>query len=828
MKLRKLLSLFLAVAMMACIAIPAFAAEAKTDNTPRNINFNYDWTYRRTGPDNPTLPEKVTLPHDAMIHDKRDAKSPTGSAGAWYVPGTYQYDKTFEVPKEWNTKHVVVHFGGVYKNAKVYVNGQLAGERPYGYSPFSINMDPYLKYGKKNKIRVIADNSQAPNSRWYSGSGIYRPVSMIVTNKQYIAENGIKVTTESYSPAVIRVRTQTVNANGYTPNVEIYYGKNKVASAKGNDVKITVPNAKLWDAEHPNLYTAKVSLNKGGKTADQDTAAFGIRKLDWSKNGFFVNGKSTLLRGAAIHSDNGILGAVSTQEAEDRKVQILKENGYNAIRSSHNTASDELLTACDKYGMYVLDEFADMWYTAKNKYDYSVDFEKWHTQDLHAMVEKDYDHPSVIMYSIGNEVTEPAKDQGVQTAREMVTQLHNEDPSRPVTCGINLLVLLNAKLTGSATTSASSASDSSSTDALKSLSGSTLYNTAISAIGPGMNMASALTIADQTATPVFDELDIAGYNYGNGRYDRDVRQHPNRIMVGTETFPSTIYSNWAKVEKYPQLIGDFMWTGIDYLGEAGIGSWNYEGTSMISVNYPWKLAEAGAIDLCGHATGEAAYEATVWHLRDKPYIGVQPCNHPGEKLSKAAWRSTNAIDSWSWAGCNGNDVTVEVYSDKGDYVVLYLNGQKIGQQDLNEYKCSFNTKYQPGTLVAKVYNSNGTEVAENQLTSATGNIHLNVAPEVKSAKPGQVVFVDVSLLGQNGVVDSNSDRKVTFKADGGELLGFGSAKPSTEEEFVTGSYTTYYGRALAAVRVDQNAKSVKFTVKDTTTGQKVVVEIPVK
>lgn len=826
-KRRRMAALLLALLIVCSSSASVLAAPVTGDKTVREkISFNTGWTFRRIGPNHATLPQKITLPHDAMLQDGRDPSSPSGSAGAWYVPGIYQYEKKFEVPENWKNRHAVIHFGGVYKNTKVYVNGRLAEERPYGYSPFSVNLDPYLRYGFQNKIRVIADNSKQPNSRWYSGAGIYRPVSLIVTDKQRIAENGIKISTERTAPAVIRVQTKCENAEGCIPVVSIYDGSKEVVEAKGADVRLQIPHAKLWDAEHPYLYTAKVRLQKGAKTVDQDSTAFGIRMISWSKDGFFVNGRSTLLRGGCIHSDNGILGAVSTQEAEDRKIQILKENGYNAIRSAHNTASEELLRACDKYGMYVMDEAFDMWYHAKNKYDYSLDFAQWHEKDLHSMIEKDYDHPSVILYSIGNEVTEPAEEKGIETARELTAQCHREDPSRPVTAGINLLVLLNAKLTGSAKTSASNDGSGSSVD-LGQISGSTLYNTVVTNIGTGMTAASSLAIVDKVVTPVFDELDIAGYNYGSGRYDRDPVQHPNRIMLGTETYPSSIYDNWSRVEKYPQLIGDFMWSGMDYLGEVAVGAWNYEGTNMMNAAYPWKLAENGAVDLCGHATGEAAYAATVWHLRDKPYIGVQPCNHPGETLSKAAWRWTNAIDSWSWAGCQGNDVTVEIYSDKGSYAELYLNGKKISRAELKKDKCSIQTRYEPGTLTAKVFSADGKEVGENQLTSAAGPVHVSIIPEKKKVRPGQMLYLDINLLGANGIVESNADRTLTVKVDHGELLGFGSARPKTEDSFTSGRYSTYYGRALAAVRVGAKAHKVTITVTEVQTGKKTKLTIPV-
>lgn len=813
-----LLAVFMVVTIMPVVSFGASAdllSDLKEDNAViRNKDFNTGWTVQRTGPDNPTKPVKVTLPYDAMLHDKRSPDSPSNNAGAYFVPGIYKYQKKFNVPKSWADKHVVLNFGSVYKNSKVYINGQLAAERPYGYVPFTAVADGKLKPGKENVVTVIADNSKMPNSRWYSGAGILRPVSLDVLNKAHIATDGVRVTTESFSPATVRVQTSTENAKGTATTVEIYDGTRKVASGKGSNVVLTVPNARLWSDTTPNLYTAKVTLTKDGKTVDSTKENFGIRKLSWSTKGFFVNGKQTLLRGGCVHSDNGILGAVSTQESEDRKIKIMKENGYNAIRSAHNPASKELLNACDKYGMYVMDEFADMWYNSKNPYDYGKDFEEWHTKDISAMVNKDYNHPSVVMYSIGNENSEPAKEKGVKTAKEMVDQIHREDSSRPVTAGVNLLVLMAGKL-GNAKTSASS--NSSGTASQSSSNGSLMFNTAMSAIGPFMNKMSGLRLIDKAAEDYCNTLDIVGYNYGSGRYAKDEKDHPDRIIMGTETMPQDIYDNWSDVEKYPYLIGDFMWTGWDYIGEAALGAWNYNGTNISNVKYPWLLSDSGAIDILGYPGAEAKYASTVWGFENKPYIGVKPVNHQGVTVSKAAWRGTNATDSWSWKDCNGNDAEVEVYTDKGTSAELFLNGKSLGKKDVQKDKAIFNIKYQPGTLTAVVYDKNGNKVGENSLTSATGTPKIAAKAETTNAKPGKIVYVDLGVLGDNGVVESNADRKVKVSVSGGELLGFGSANPCTEERFESGSYTTYYGRALAAVRVGGNG-TAKVTFTDTTTG----------
>lgn len=834
MTFRRLISLLIAMIMViATLAVPSMAASAdllkKVDvknNVKRNINFDEDWTFRQVDAKTPQKAVKVTLPHDAMLAGGRSAESPGNGAVAFFNPGKYEYVKTFNVPKEWKGKHITIHFDGVYRDATVYLNGKEAAFHAYGYTPFTVNCDSYLKYGAPNTIKVVADNSKMPNSRWYSGAGIYRDVTINVVNKQHIAENGVQVTTQTISPAQVKINTKVENPDKANVVIDILDHGKVIASGNGTTAFISVPNAKLWSDTNPYLYTARVRLMKNNEVIDEVEENFGIRSLSWNTKGFFVNGKNTLLRGGCVHPDNGILGAVTVKEAEERKIKIMKENGFNAVRMAHNPASQALLNACDKYGMYVMDEAFDMWYKNKNKYDYAKDFDEWHSKDIASMVSRDFNHPSVIMYSIGNEVSEPAKDKGLKVGQEMIDQIHRADPTRAVTAGLNLLLLTGGKVDFSVFDLQNSGSSTQSSNS-SSMDTSGAFNLAANTVGPGMNKMAGLKIVDQISSPIADKLDIVGYNYGSGRYSKDAKDHPNRIICGSETFPGDIYDNWKAAEEQPYNIGDFQWTGWDYLGEAALGSWTYDGTNMASVKYPWLLSESGAIDILGYPGAEAAYNLTVWHLSDKPYIGVRPANHQGQNLSKAIWRNTNAIDSWSWRNCSGNDATVEVYSDKGATAELFVNGKSVGKQNLEKDKAIFETKYAPGTLKAVIYDKNGNVVGENELKSATGTIRVVPKAEISSAKPGEIAFIDVNLLGDNGVVESNADRKLKVTVENGELLGFGSANPNTPDSFLTGTYSTYYGRALAAVRCGKSGK-VTFHVTDTTTGQTQTITIPVK
>lgn len=766
--------------------------------------WNSGWTFSVDG--EPGC-EQVTLPHDAMMHGGRSPQSPAKDAMGYFTGGVYRYRKAFRAPAAWEGRHVEVAFDGVMRNATVLLNGQELARHAYGYTPFAVDITDAVDCGDENLLEVIADNSELPCSRWYTGAGIYRDVHLLEGAARHITWRGLRIDTLAHDPARIRVRTEL--AGPALPceriRVEVLDGERVLARAEGADVEIEVPDAVPWSDERPRLYTCHATLLDGEDTVDTAQEDFGIRTLSWSGEGLFVNGKPVLLRGGCVHHDNGVLGAVSCAEAEERRVRIMKESGFNAIRSSHNPASTALLNACDRLGMYVMDESFDMWYQHKNSHDYAGDFEACHLDDLSAMVERDRNHPSVIMYSIGNEVSEPAHERGLAVAREMIDHVHALDPTRPVTAGINFLILMMEKqgkglyAEGGAAATAAEKPAPEAAAGSQEKSGSLVFNTMMSTLGRGMNLISATKKADEAASPVLDMLDICGYNYAAPRYRKEGKRHPGRTIVGSETLPQDIAGNWALVERLPYLIGDFMWTGWDYLGEAAIGAWNYEGTSMANVTYPWLLSGAGVIDITGRPDAEAAYAATVWGRRTTPYIGVRPVNHPGVRVTRTMWRGTNAFDSWSWAGCEGEKATVEVYG-RGATVELVQNGRKLGRKRLKRYRATYTVRYEPGTLMAIVYALDGTETGRTQLISATGTAKVCLRPEKTQVKEDETLFAHVEVLGDNGVMESNADRRVSVEVTGGELLGFGSAQPNPEGTYTRDSCRTWYGHALAAVR----------------------------
>ena len=762
------------------------------------INFCKDWLFCKK---DSKIQKSVTLPHDAMLGEERLADNPSGSGGAFFSGNAYVYEKIFEAPLEWSSKKVVFQFEGIYQTAVIYLNHQEVGKVFNGYTTTEIVADSFLKYGSQNLIQVEVDNQNQPNSRWYSGAGIYRPAWIYLTEKEGIELHGVKIKTVSYSPAQIEV---SVSAGRGTPEITILEGTDEVAAARGNCVTIDIPDAKLWSDKSPDLYTCHVELHEED-IDDVWEETFGIRKLEWSPEGFFVNGQNVLLRGGCIHHDNGILGACGYEEAEWRKIRIMKEQGFNAIRSSHNPCSQAMLEACDALGMYMIDETWDMWYHHKTKYDYAAFFRENFRSDLHTIVNKDFNHPCVIFYSIGNEVSEPASEEGLAVEKEMIEYLHVLDADRAVTAGFNLTIIANAAKgeqlydgEGGMNTGESDGMEMPKMDSAR-------FNQLAQQIGAGMNHAADSDEADAAITPAVDLLDIAGYNYASGRYPLEGEKHPGRIIFGSETFPQDIGQNWEMVKKYPYILGDFMWTAIDYIGEAGIGAWSESADAMGFGNpYPWLLGGAGVLDLLGNPDGQALYAKTVWGLSDIPLIAVRPVNMSDETTKRSVWRGTNAVPSWSWRGCEGRHALVEVYAE-GTEAELIINGRVVEKKKLEAKKACFETVYEAGEIEAAAYDQNGTEISRSRLTSAEGKLYIGIIPETQAVK-GKLLYVNINICDQKGVVESNADRKMQISVEGGELLAFGSANPRTEESYLAGEFTSFRGRTQAVIRVGNDEK----------------------
>lgn len=786
----------------------------------KKIDFNQAWTFCRVGEE--TVKCEVMIPHDAMISEKRTEDSAGGINTGWFEGYDYIYEKEFEIPDEYEKQEISFEFEGVYHNAEVYLNGEKAAYRPYGYTNFYIDADPYLKYGEKNQIRVIAHNADQPNSRWYSGAGIYRPVWMYVRPKQHILRNEIRVRTLSVDPAVIEAEVNT-NAPGKVKlEVIADAGSDVIIAAEiHTDGKLTkqfeIPDAKLWSVNTPNLYQLRVTFvaeqengqNKCMET-DQEEVIFGIRTLKWDKEtGITINGERVILRGACIHHDNGVLGACCYPDAEARKIRILKENGYNAIRSAHNPCSKALLEACDRQGMLVMDEFVDVWYIHKTEYDYVNYFKEWLKQDLKDMVEKDFNHPSVILYSIGNEVSETAQKKGIHLTKTMTEYLHRLDDSRPVSCGINIFFNFLSSIGFGVYSDKKAKKEAEQAEKTKGKKkkkavGSQFFNDLAGLMGSGfMKTGATFYGCDVKTRGTFANMDIAGYNYGIKRYQHDLKKYPERLILGSETFCDDAYTFWEMAKKNPRIVGDFVWAGMDYLGEVGVGSWEYRDYAPEFNHGPgWITAGSGRIDLTGKPLAEAGYTKTAFELTNRPVIAVRPVNHTGEKHSPSAWKMTNAIESWSWEGCEGKVAEVEVYA-RAARVDLFLNGKKVGSNTLkNSCDTRFKVEYQPGMLETVVYNQKGKEISRNTLYTAGKETELRAIAEEQSVQKDHLAFIRLQYTDKNGTVKPLKRGILKVSVKGGKLLGLGNACPYNEIGYCTNETDTYWGEALAVVQAD--------------------------
>lgn len=761
------------------------------------------WTCRHLGD---TAPGKaVTLPHDAMLAEPRTAISAGGTNTGWYEGYDYEYQRTLTVPENELADTHILEFEGVYHNAEVWLNGQKAAFRPYGYTNFYVDCAPYLHAGE-NELRVIARNADQPNSRWYSGAGIYRPVQLWKARGAHITLNGVKIRTLSLQPAIVEVRVKTTAPGTVRLTVDDLPAMQQESDGEAV-FTLTLDNARLWTPETPNLYTCRVSF-----ADDEVTETFGVRKVEWGTDGFLLNGKRYIIQGACIHHDNGLLGAVCDPDAVARKVRLLKENGYNAIRSAHNPCSKALLTECDRQGVLVMDEYIDHWYIHKTEYDYVDHFNDWWHQDLTDMVEKDYNHPCVVLYSTGNEVSETAQKRGIALTKEMTDFLHGLDDSRPVTCGVNIFfnflssigfgVYSDEKAKKEAER-AEKAKQRGEKSAKKKAVGSQFFNNLAGLLGDEfMKRGATLHGCDVKTRDAFANMDIAGYNYGIYRYKHDLKKYPQRLILGSETFCNDAYKFRELAKQEPRLVGDFVWAGMDYLGEVMVGSWEYADYAETFDGGPgWVSAGSGRIDLTGKPLGEALYTRVALEADNGPYIAVCPVNHTGDRHSPSAWKMTNAMPSWSWTGCEERKANVEVYA-RAARVELVLNGHTVGSKTLkNDCLARFSIPYESGTLEAVSYDAADHEMGRCKLQSAGGTTRLTLDAEEPTVKPGHLCYIRLRYTDENGITKPLVRGSIQVQMRGGTLVGLGSACPFNKHSYLDSETDTYYGEALAIVRM---------------------------
>lgn len=791
----------------------------------KRSSFNDGWQFRRkvssfaelAGTSDPYV--DVDLPHDALIHEGRD---PDGEGAVAYFPaGAYQYRKTFIVPNDHDSQRVVLQFEGAYRDATDHINGAYAGQRPYGYSGFTIDVDTFLRPGEENLIEV--ETRHGGDSRWYTGAGIYRDVWLHVGPEVHIPVDGLQVSAQDIDAegAVIDVQVAVANASRRVETVDVVV---TLSDADGSCVATgTVPVTvevngtsrsrqrlhviapKLWSADRPHLYSVAVELSASAIVLDTASTELGIRRLQVDPvHGLRVNGETVKLRGACVHHDNGILGAATFADAEERRVRLLKNAGFNAIRSAHNPLSVAMLEACDRLGVYVMDEAFDMWTSNKLPHDYSLHFPEWWERDVESMIAKDFNHPSVIMYSIGNEIPEAGTPSGALAARALAEKVRELDPTRFVTNGINGMLTVMDELKQGAMGSGAAPDEGAG------------INTLMANFGESMNQIGASQLVSEKTAEAFGLLDVAGMNYLDARYESDKELFPNRVIVGTETFPTQIDRNWALVSGNAHVIGDFTWTGFDYLGEVGLGRPLYveEGEApALNSPYPWIAAWCGDHDLIGGRRPASFYREIVFGRRAAPYITVGRPENAGKRLFPWPWTWSDSIGSWTWTGHEG-PLTVEVYSD-AEAVELTLNGTVIGTSGTgpsNRYTAEFVVVYEPGELTATAIRD-GQRAESHTLNTASQADHLALTAE--TGRFGQLMFVEVVVVDQAGLHTSRDDQTISVEVRGdAELAAVGSGDPAPERSYDGPVSETFDGRALVVLRRTGN-RAVDVTVSAT-------------
>ncbi len=750
----------------------------------------------------------VVLPHDVSIEKPRSQENPSAAGGGWAWGGVVTYRKKFNVPEDWQDKSVILELEGVYMSAQVAVNRNVMGVHPYGYTSFQVDLKPYLKFGAENEVTVVANNSAQPNSRWYSGTGMYRHAWLRVGGSVHIKPWGVFVTTPEVAPtsSQVAVTTEIANTGGTTGSVIL---RSRVLGPDGETVaqvetpltvaanadlqasqNLTLTNPNLWSVDTPNLYTLSSEVLQGGKVIDSESTVFGIRTIAVDAvNGFRLNGVPMKLKGGCVHHDNGLLGAASYDRAEERKIELMKSAGYNAIRCAHNPPAPAMLDACDRLGMLVIDESFDCWRMGKNPNDYHLVFEDWWQRDTELMVKRDRNHPSIIMWSIGNEVGErTGVSEGYEWSRKQAEFIRSLDPTRWITSALPALFeeILPSAAEGGI---------------------ETIYDMLSGGGGDPQNDRWG-DLTEEFLSP----LDVAGYNYLIKRYEPDGVKFPERVMCGTETFPHWAYNFWNETSRLPYLIGDFVWTSIDYLGESGIGQVSYDGSMQFAASYPYHLANCGDFDICGFKRPQSYFRDILWGVRKAPYLGVLDPQHHGKDIRHNPWGWEPVVDSWDYPGWEGKPTRVDVYC-ADEEVELWINGAVVDRKPAgkaSQNKVAFDVVYQPGEITAVGY-SGGKETARTTLKTASAPAALRLTADRGQLRGvyGDLAYVTVEVVDASGLIVKHAEHEVAFEVTGvGDLVAVGTANPISEEMYNGSQRKAWQGRLMAVVRTSGQAGEI--------------------
>jgi len=805
---------YIGLFISASLFISGYSGSKSGKAPERDRLFNSGWKYIRDsipGAEEPEFDDSkwlsVDLPHDYSILDLPgddgpgqigpfSKKSPgNGNSTGHVIGGTGWYRKSFTLDKADEGKTVVLNFDGVYMETDVWVNGEEAGTHKNGYTPFWFDITSLLKpAGESNVIAVKVDNI-GRNSRWYSGSGIYRNVHLTFTQPVHVAKFGVFITTpEVHQKSAIvdiavtsrnekekEVKAQiTINLKDEDGKIAGTAKENVVLSGKAETItkkQIEIKNPLLWSLESPDLYNAEIIVEADKIVTDKYTQPFGIRSIEFSaEKGFFLNGESVELKGGCLHHDNGLLGSAAFDRAEVRRVEIMKANGYNAIRCAHNPPSSAFLDACDRLGVLVIDEFTDMWETYKNPKDYSRFFGEWWNKDLTDMILRDRNHPSIIMWSIGNEIPESSTSVGIPIGNKLAERVKSLDNTRVVTEAISELLT------------------------------------------PG---------GWENTISAFDILDVGGYNYTWTKYESDHEKFPSRIMYASESFPTDAYDSWKPAEKYPYVIGDFVWSAMDYIGEVSVGNATIvpearkttfkmpaelslpAGVNIFDVMvkmptaWPFFISGCGDIDITGEKKPQMLYRDVLWN-NSKLEINVHSPIPEGYSENISGWGWPDEWPVWSWKGNEGKPLQVRVFT-KASHVKLELNGKIMGEKDLlpeNKYIAVFQVPYQPGELKA-IASDNGKEVAFKVLKTSgePAAVRLVADRDKIKADRNDLSFVKIEVVDVNGQLVPQDSIRISLTLSGkGELAASGNSNPRDMASVNRPEINTWKGKALAIIR----------------------------
>lgn len=785
--MKRTLRLFTALVM---VAVSSFTSVAQQ----RQTLIDDDWTFIREG--QPAV--NVDLPHDWSIMGVPSADEPSGNDGGYYPTGKGEYRKVLHLKAKPTDRRYALYFEGVYMNAEVLVNGTSMGTQHYGYSSFLRDVTNLLQEGD-NEILVRVDNSLQKNCRWYTGSGIYRHVWLIETADVHFKHWGTFITTtvvDANGTSLVNVKAVIVNESDRDRSVQLAVdlqgqtnqgddfsgGKSRIVHLKPHEeleteIQVEVPKACLWSPDSPHLYEATLTVSEEGnpgKAMDQITETFGIRHVAYNaEQGFLLNGKPLELNGGCLHHDNGILGAAAFDRAEERKAELMKAAGFNAVRTSHNHPSEAFLDACDRIGLLVIDEAFDGWRSAKTPHDYSTLIDKHWRDDLSALVLRDRNHPSIFAWSVGNEVIERKEIQVVTTARKLARLCRELDPTRPVT--------------------------------------------------------SALCAWDsdwEIYDPLAEAFELVGYNYMIHKHAGDHARDSQRVMYQSESYPREAFRNWAYSADHPYIFGDFVWTAIDYQGESGIGRWYYQGESegehYHRDQFPWHAAYCGDIDFTGRRKPISYYRDLLWNVDRPLYLSVKEPNGYYGQIRETQWSVWPTFESWTWPGHEGKPIEVEIYS-RAPRVRLYINDSLVAERPTTraeEYKAVITVPYTPGVLRAEAVDELGNPIAamntgHNTLCTAGEPYALRLTADrtVIAADNQDLAFITIEVVDKQGTLCPNATNELTLSLRGsGKLAAFGNADIKDLGCTADAVHNVWKGRAQAVVRATDRSGAITLSI----------------